>query len=126
MKIFKAQGTNHPILYTDVFFTSKPHWIHSQPVDLKNGDILKCDFKFQHVETWVPCEVCQTNNGLIVKLENSKRAITSGQFAVFAKDNECLGSAQIIDTGGSSFSYSYLKYFKVKNKIGSTKISVKV
>lgn len=47
--------------------------------------------------------------GLIVHLKNPKRAVTSGQYAVFSKHGECFGSAKIINTGVSYFSYSYFQ-----------------
>nr|CAI5842711.1 unnamed protein product [Callosobruchus analis] len=105
--IYVAKGTKHPILYTNLFFTSEPHWIHSKPKILEENFILECQFKFQHTEDWVPCQICQTKSGLTVKLKVYKRAITAGQYAVFAKDGECLGSAKILNSGVSNFSYFY-------------------
>lgn len=104
----QAQGTDHPVLFTNLFFTSKPHWIHSQPEELKEGFTLDCQFKFQHTEIWSDCEICQTTSGLIVKLDAFKRAITPGQYAVFARNQECLGSARIINSGISNFTSFYL------------------
>ncbi|KAJ8930616.1 hypothetical protein NQ314_016529 [Rhamnusium bicolor] len=107
--VYVAQGTNHPILYTSLFFTSKAHWIHSVPEELTRGEILECNFKFQHTEEWTACEVCDTNQGLIVKLSDQKRCITPGQYAVFSKNCECLGSARIVNSGISNFSLNYLQ-----------------
>lgn len=126
MIFFQAQGTNHPVLYTDLFFTSKPYWIHSQPIELKNRDILDCKFKFQHVEPWESCEVCETEIGLTVRLKTHKRAITPGQFAVFSKEYQCLGSAQILNSGVSDFSYYYLKNYKLDKELETTKMSAQV
>ncbi|VEN50583.1 unnamed protein product [Callosobruchus maculatus] len=106
--IYVASGTKHPILYTRLFFTSEPHWIHSKPKVLEENFILECQFKFQHSQDWVPCQICQTKSGLTVKLNGYKRAITAGQYAVFAKDGECLGSARIVNSGVSNFSYFYM------------------
>lgn len=58
---------------------------------------------------WDPCEICQTGNGLVIHLKNAKRAITPGQYAVLAKNDECLGSAKIINTGITQFSFYYFK-----------------
>ncbi|KAG5886805.1 hypothetical protein JTB14_031448 [Gonioctena quinquepunctata] len=107
--IYVAQGTDHPILYTDILFTSQPHWIHSQPPELATGHTLECQFKFQHTQDWAPCEICQTSRGITVRLLEEKRAITGGQYAVFSKDGECLGSAKILNSGVSNFSSNYLK-----------------
>ncbi|KAJ8984185.1 hypothetical protein NQ317_011094 [Molorchus minor] len=101
--IYVAQGTKHPILHTTLFFTSPAHWF------------FECEFKFQHTEAWVPCEICDTTRGLVVKLHKSKRAITPGQYAVFSKDNECLGSAKIMNSGVTNFSLYYLKHMGMKD-----------
>ncbi|XP_023017440.2 mitochondrial tRNA-specific 2-thiouridylase 1 isoform X1 [Leptinotarsa decemlineata] len=105
--IYVAQGTDHPILYTDLFFTGQPHWIHSRPQELVQGNILECLFKFQHTQEWIPCEICETPLGITIRLSREKRAITGGQYAVFAKNGECLGSAKIRNSGVSKFSCNY-------------------
>ncbi|KAL3288608.1 hypothetical protein HHI36_003045 [Cryptolaemus montrouzieri] len=106
--ILLARGTNHPFLYSSLFFTSKPHWITAKPKELQDEDILECDFKFQHSQDWVPCIVFECTQGLIVQLKNPKRALTPGQYAVFCKGNECLGSARITRTPLTKFSLDYL------------------
>lgn len=70
---------------------------------------MKCDFKFQHTQFWDPCEVTKTKNGLVIHLMSPKRAITPGQYAVFSKADECLGSAKIANSGMSYFSYLYFQ-----------------
>ncbi|KAK5647787.1 hypothetical protein RI129_002679 [Pyrocoelia pectoralis] len=99
--IYVAQGTHHSSLYTDLLYTSKPHWIHSRPTELQNGNILECEFKFQHIEEFIRCQLYESNEALVVLLEKTRRAITPGQFAVFYKDDECLGSAKIVQGGPS-------------------------
>ncbi|CAG9853894.1 unnamed protein product [Phyllotreta striolata] len=105
--IYVAQGTDHPILFSDLVFTEPPYWIHSEPIELKSNNILECDFKFQHTKRWSPCLVYKTKKGLLVKLHNEKRALTEGQYAVFVKNQECLGSAKIVNTGVSNFTNKY-------------------
>lgn len=43
----------------------------------------------------------------MVELDDSKRALTSGQYAVFYREDECLGSAKISHSGASEFSLEY-------------------
>ncbi|XP_055308376.1 mitochondrial tRNA-specific 2-thiouridylase 1-like [Sitodiplosis mosellana] len=99
--ILVAPGTNHPRLFSDLFYTEKPHWIDRSPFD-GNAGVAKAEFRFQHGHRLVTCEFIETNErggGLLVKLNSPVRAICAGQFAVFYDDNECLGSAKIRATG---------------------------
>lgn len=72
-------------------------------------DLLECDFKFQHAHNWDPCTIFQSSRGLMVHLKTTKRALTPGQYAVFCRGNECLGSARIVGTPVSEFSLNYFK-----------------
>lgn len=100
---FKALGTNHPALYTDMVMTSKPHWIADIPEELQKEEILHCQFTFQHTNDLIDCEVIDCRKGLIVRLKEEIRALTEGQYAVFYKEDECLGSAQICNVGPSKY-----------------------
>ncbi|XP_044747339.1 mitochondrial tRNA-specific 2-thiouridylase 1 [Coccinella septempunctata] len=103
-----ASGTDHPVLYSKLFFTSKPHWITEKPKELQDEDILECDFKFQHAHDWEPCVIFECSQGLLVHLKTPKRAITPGQYAVFCIGDQCIGSARIINTPVSEFTLNYL------------------
>lgn len=99
--IFVASGTNHPSLYSSSLFTSEPCWIN-EPDELANNLLVNCKFRFQHTKPLVDCLVYRLNNGkLFVKLKSPLRAITPGQYAVFYKRQECLGSARILSPGPS-------------------------
>lgn len=122
--IYVSSGTDHSLLYSDLFFTGNPHWIHSEPSELQSGYILECYFKFQHSETWKHCHVCKVEKGLVVKLDEEKRALTNGQYAVFSRNGECLGSAKIKTTPISRFSYNY-DVDKYKEKITNESKTIK-
>lgn len=111
----QTQGTSHPALFSDLLYTSPPYWIHSRPKELEDGGIYECDFKFQHVENLISCKLCETHKGLIVTLQSHRRALTPGQFAVFYKDNECLGSAKIVNAGPSNFVLYWLENNNLRN-----------
>lgn len=64
----------------------------------------------------------KTNNGLVVSLSEETRAITAGQYAVFCKDNECLGSAKILNSGVSEY---FLKLDVFKNDFDIQRTSLK-
>ncbi|KAL4715666.1 hypothetical protein ACJJTC_006245 [Scirpophaga incertulas] len=93
--IYVVSGTTHPALWNKLCFTSNPHWIHSEPIDLQNNNVFECFFRFQHTKPLEHCRIAKNNVGLTVLLNSNLRAITEGQFSVFYKDGECLGSAKI-------------------------------
>ncbi|KAF2893696.1 hypothetical protein ILUMI_12469 [Ignelater luminosus] len=113
--IYVAQGTHHPALFSGLLYTSPPYWIHSRPKELEDGGIYDCDFKFQHVENFIPCKISETHKGLVVILQTNRRALTPGQFAVFYKNDECLGSAKIVNAGPSNFILHWLENNNLRN-----------
>lgn len=95
--ILVAPGTNHPSMFPDIFYTETPHWIAKSPF---NGNVVaNVAFRFQHGHKFEECDLVETESGLLVKLSRPVRAVCAGQFAVFYKDNECLGSAKITAIG---------------------------
>ncbi|XP_071054112.1 mitochondrial tRNA-specific 2-thiouridylase 1 isoform X2 [Onthophagus taurus] len=97
--IYVALGSEHPSLYTQTFCTSKPHWICDQPKDLETSNVFNCQFRFQHTHETTDCNLFETDQGLIGRLSKPVKAITEGQYAVFYKNNECLGSGKIVFRG---------------------------
>lgn len=104
--IYVAPGTDHPALYTDWLYAGRPSWIDGSPFAGEGRPkVLQCQFRFQHTKPLVACTVVQTGRpdaggaqdggGVMVRLERPLRAITPGQFAVFYRGDECLGSARI-------------------------------
>lgn len=114
--IYVVKGTKHPLLYTNIILTQPPFWIHSKPPDLELRNVLDCQFKFQHTKRWVDCQVSETDKGLVIKVDKYKRAITPGQFAILAKDDECLGSARIANAGVSHFALHYLENRQIRER----------
>lgn len=95
--ILVALGRNHPTLLTDLFYTKQPHWINRSPF---NGNVARASFRFQHGHKLKTCDLIErADGGLLVKLDDPVVAIAPGQFAVFYRNNECLGSAIIQSTG---------------------------
>lgn len=108
--IFVAPGTDHPALYTDLLYADKPCWIDRDPFESSAASVLECSFRFQHTKPLVECSVVRTlaagRPGVMVRLKEPLRAITPGQFAVFYRADECLGSARILEPGPSMESWA--------------------
>lgn len=102
--VLVTPGTDHLALFTNLMYTEQPYWIDANPFQ-DNTHIIKCNFRFQHTKPLVECLVVkQSNNknaGLLIMLKESLRAVTAGQYAVFYKHEECLGSARILNPGPS-------------------------
>lgn len=95
--ILLCSGGDHPGLYTNILYTENPHWISENPFEATT--IFRCKFRFQHMDRLIDCLVCRSLDGLFVKLAIPLRALTPGQYAVFYRDDQCLGSARISKPG---------------------------
>ncbi len=75
----------------DTFFVTNLNWIlESQPED----EILKV--KIRHGKFYYDCRIDFDNENLLqVKIDKKDKGIASGQFAVFYKDDLCLGGGVI-------------------------------
>lgn len=100
--ILIASGLDNPAFFSDMLFTKEAHWIDRSPF-AQNVNVVELKFCFQHIKPLELCHVTRTNDsrGLLVKLRQPLRAIAPGQYAVFYRNDECLGSAQILTPGPS-------------------------
>ncbi|XP_062990191.1 mitochondrial tRNA-specific 2-thiouridylase 1 [Elgaria multicarinata webbii] len=99
--VFVAPARDHPALYRDLLRTNRVHWIAEEPpAELIQDKMMECNFRFQHQMALVPCTLTLNQDGTVwVTLAKPIRALTQGQFAVFYKGDECLGSAKILKLG---------------------------
>ncbi|XP_025049335.1 mitochondrial tRNA-specific 2-thiouridylase 1 isoform X3 [Alligator sinensis] len=103
--VFLAPSTDHPALYRDLMRTNRVHWIAEEPpAELIRNNMMECLFKFQHQMALEPCMLTLNQDGTVwVTLAKPIRALTAGQFAVFYKGDECLGSGKISRLGPSVY-----------------------
>jgi len=94
-QLLAAQGTDHPLLYTNFLSAGQAHWINGAPAD----DKLRVTAKTRYRQPDQTCEVALLPEGqLAVKFDEPQRAVTPGQSVVFYRDDICLGGAVIEHT----------------------------
>uniref|UniRef100_A0A673U168 Mitochondrial tRNA-specific 2-thiouridylase 1 n=1 Tax=Suricata suricatta TaxID=37032 RepID=A0A673U168_SURSU len=103
--VFVAPHTDHPALYRDLLRTSRVHWITEEPpAALVRDKMMECHFRFRHQMALVPCVLTLNQDGTVwVTAVKAVRALAPGQFAVFYKGDECLGSGKILRLGPSAY-----------------------
>ncbi|XP_061920579.1 mitochondrial tRNA-specific 2-thiouridylase 1 [Entelurus aequoreus] len=103
--VFVAPSTNHPSLFRDTVKTDRFHWLTMDPPpELARNKTMECSFRFIHQMPLIPCTVTLNMDGSVwISLSHTVRALTTGQFAVLYKGDECLGSGKIIQLGPSEF-----------------------
>ncbi|XP_047406877.1 mitochondrial tRNA-specific 2-thiouridylase 1 isoform X4 [Sciurus carolinensis] len=103
--VLVAPRTDHPALYRDLLRTSRVHWIAEEPpAALVRDKMMECHFRFRHQMALVPCVLTLNQDGTVwVTAVKAVRALALGQFAVFYKGGECLGSGKILRLGPSAY-----------------------
>ncbi|XP_025875518.1 mitochondrial tRNA-specific 2-thiouridylase 1 isoform X2 [Vulpes vulpes] len=103
--VFVAPRTDHPALYRDLLRTNRVHWIAEEPpAALVRDKMMECHFRFRHQMAPVPCVLTLNQDGTVwVTAVKAVRALALGQFAVFYKGDECLGSGKILRLGPSAY-----------------------
>ena len=87
-----VQDTNHPLLICKNGEASHMHWVLDETPTV--GDKLMGQVRYRQRKE--ACTVTEVNGEkVIVKFENSQRAVTSGQSLVLYKDDYCLGGGFI-------------------------------
>ncbi|KAF6122326.1 tRNA 5-methylaminomethyl-2-thiouridylate methyltransferase [Phyllostomus discolor] len=103
--VFVAPRTDHPALYRDLLRTGRVHWIAEEPpAALVRDKMMECHFRFRHQMALVPCVLTLNQDGTVwVTAVKAVRALALGQFAVFYRGGECLGSGKILRLGPSAY-----------------------
>jgi len=88
-----AQG-EHPLLFSDALVAEAPSWIGRAPSGLESG--LVCRAKIRYRQDDQACAVTPTDDGnLLVRFDESQRAVAPGQYVVFYEAERCFGGAVI-------------------------------
>lgn len=83
-----------PLLFSIEILIKDVNWISG----LLPKFPLKCEVRLRHCQILqkVIIQLDKTSKNIIIKFNKTQRAVASGQFAVFYKDNKCLGGGVII------------------------------
>jgi tRNA-uridine 2-sulfurtransferase len=97
--LYVAQGHDHPLLFASTLEAGALHWIAGEPPQLP----LTCQARIRHRQPLQTCTVTVIAPDRVqVDFDEPQRAATPGQFIVFYREGECLGSGQIERTGNQS------------------------
>jgi len=92
-----VQDPAHPLLVSDTFDVDDAHWF----AGAYPGDI-DCAVKTRYRQNDLGCRLSQGPDGRVcVALHEPARSVTPGQYAVFYRDDECLGGGVIVARGNS-------------------------
>ncbi len=88
-----VQDQNHRLLLSDAFSVERMHWIN--PNDASQQPI-ECAVKTRYRQSDLACSLRSSGDEeWTVTLERPARAVTPGQYAVFYRDERCLGGGII-------------------------------
>jgi len=87
-----AQGSNHPMLFSQGLICGPIHWL----ADCEDKMPLTCYAKTRYRQPEQACVISPENSGQhYVMFSDLQRAVTPGQYIVFYEKNQCLGGATI-------------------------------
>lgn len=93
-ELLVVQGIHHPLLMREVLPLEQISWCREYP----DTTTMRCTAKIRYRQTDIPCTLeLDSNNRGQLRFDTAVRAATPGQFAVFYRDDECLGGGVIAD-----------------------------
>ena len=88
-----VQDPDHPLLMSDRFEVEQMHWLD---VDAEHAVHYDCAVKTRYRQSDLACTVKRLDGARWqVDLRHSARAVTPGQYAVFYREDRCLGGGVI-------------------------------
>ena len=94
--IYVGQGEDHPLLNRKGLFINNKdiHFIRPS-LEMNVGDEEEFDVRFRHRQPLQKARLQRVENGMRVIFDNKQLGISPGQFAVWYKGRECVGSGAI-------------------------------
>jgi tRNA-uridine 2-sulfurtransferase len=94
--VYVGEGQDHPGLYRRGLFIpfNEIHWIRPD-MQLKTGQKAEYDIRIRYRQPLERGTMHLKNNGAYIIFEKEQRGITSGQYAVWYKSDEVIGSGSI-------------------------------
>jgi tRNA-specific 2-thiouridylase len=86
-----VQGRDHPALHCVGLRTGSVHWISGQPP----APSFECTVKLRYRQPDLRCAVNWCSDGAEVRFADRQAGAVPGQYAVFYRDQECLGGGVI-------------------------------
>jgi len=94
-----TQGRDDPLLWSVCMEVEPVRWLAGQPP----GKRFVCAIKTRYRQPDVACSAeIRTDGSALVSFDEPVWAVTPGQYAVFYRDEECLGGAPIVGASGAS------------------------
>jgi tRNA-specific 2-thiouridylase len=91
-ELIVVQGHDHPLLLSNELTAAQTTWVAGNAP----ARHFRCTAKVRYRQPDQQCEVTVRDDGnLEVRFVEPQRAVTPGQYAVFFRDDECLGGAVI-------------------------------
>lgn len=89
--LIAAQGSDHPLLFTNHLSAQDIHWINGIPA----SSVLRCHAKTRYRQPDQSCTVNVSSTRVNVHFDTPQRAVTPGQSVVFYDGETCLGGGII-------------------------------
>lgn len=89
--LIAAQGSDHPLLFTDSLSAEQLHWINGEPSE---GE-FNCAAKTRYRQPDQECTIKILGDTCRVEFKQPQRAVTPGQSVVFYCGERCLGGGII-------------------------------
>jgi tRNA-specific 2-thiouridylase len=86
-----VQGRDHPALRCAGLRAGALHWVSGRPP----APVFECTAKLRYRQPDVPCMVELSSDGAEVRFAELQTGAVPGQYAVFYRDEECLGGGVI-------------------------------